>query len=196
MIYPGSCPFDVMFHQKYIAIPPADSLAASQQPTTIWKVFANGNPARFLGNIPDALAFRSEPLFTSDLSRVAYLTNDIQQSLRVAISELNNGVGVGTEYQFQAGDLKSWSPDGTYFVFSPSFSTIPTRQIGALGMEPILLADEGTAVLDVKWISDNQYLYLRQNERNWDILLAEIGNDMPIVLDTISGPPPTYAFDN
>lgn len=180
----------------YVAVPPTDSLAASRQPTTIWKVYVNGNRARFLGNIPAALAFRSESLFAPDLSRVAYLMNGAQQSLRVAISELNNGVGAGIVYPVQAEALKSWSPSEVYFVFTPSLSPVPTRQIGAPDMDPILLADEGTAVLDVKWISDDQYLYLRQNENSGVILLGQIGNDAPIVLDTVSGPPPAYAFDN
>ena len=179
----------------YVAIPPADGMAAPNQPTTIWHLMLEGNQGRLIGNIPAAFAFRSAPLFSADMSRVAYLVGNVPEALDIAVSSLSDdAVGEMKLYTEEAQTLNSLSPDGQHFAYTPPYSGWPNRQIGALDQPPLRLAEDEMAVLDIIWTDNTRYLYLRQSELGWDILLGELENNSPQLIDTITGHLPDLDF--
>jgi len=68
----------------------------------------------------------------------------------------------------------------------------PQAQIGQLGSDVVpAYGDADTAVIDVRWVDVNRYLFLAQSSRGWDILLGEIGGPST-VLATVTERPPVY----
>jgi len=181
-----------------VAIPPADSMAADKQPTSIWSISTDGRPARLLGHVT-TLPGIQQPRFAPNFKHIAYLTGDAfptgpdSPKPGLAIATLNeNGVGKSVEYPAEADSLGDWSPNNVYFAYSPAGVTVPVRHIGALGSEPVAVGDGQGAAFDLRWVDGKYFLYLQQAGNGWNIMLSQLAGGEPVLLDSIVGPPPGF----
>jgi hypothetical protein len=182
-----------------VAIPPADPLAATGQPTSIWHIPADGTPAQLLGNVT-AAPFGGDPIFSPDLNRIVYLVEiDPETGQRgVAVAEFGSqGELTETLVYEEAVGLDSWSPDGRTFVFMrPADGGMLTAVLGAVDQEPIPLSEAGAVVVDVQWLDADSLILTRQaGEQTWDIVLRHLdGAETPI--DIVTGFPPAIDLAN
>jgi hypothetical protein len=178
------------------AIPPVDIMAGDHQPTSIWSKSIDERPARLVGN----LTALPGPIFSPDLSHVAYLFGDGPATgpdsppPGLAIAEIGpDGLGESTVYSQQADYLAEWSPDGLSFIYTPAGFTVPIRHIGTLAGDPLAMGDGQSAIAQSNWVDENHILFLQKNGIAWDILLAQPGGQ-PRLVDSVEGSPPATHF--
>jgi len=182
-----------------VAIPPADPLAATAQPTSIYHIPLDGTPAQLLGNVM-AAPFGGDPIFSPDLTHIVYVveTDPDTGQRGVAVAEFGSqGELTETLVYEEAVSVDSWSPDGQYFVFmQPAAGGMPTAVLGAIDQEPIPLSEAGAPIIDVQWLDAGSLVLTRQaGEQTWDIVLHHLdGAETPI--DTTTGLPPALDLAN
>jgi hypothetical protein len=182
------------------AIPPVDIMAGDHQPTSIWSKNVDERPARLVGNLTALSGLMAPPIFSPDLSHVAYLFGDGPATgpdsppPDLAIAEIGpDGLGESMVYSQQVEYLAEWSPDGLRFIYTPAGFTVPIRHIGTLAGDPLAMGDGQSAIAQSNWVDENNILFLQKNGIAWDILLAQPGGQ-PRLVDSVEGPPPAIHF--
>jgi Tol biopolymer transport system component len=191
-----------------VAIPPPDPYVDPQL-TSIFRLDTDDGPGQpyLMGTLE--IARMGQPVFSPDLSQVAYLQSTegsapgVHQAA-LAVANLDQyTVGESTSYYPEASLIYGWSPDSNHFAFLTN-SQQPTAMIGQLGNDPFpAFEPEGgtddsfyTAVIDVTWVDDTRYLFLAINPRGWDILLGELFTTDVTLVGFVPGAPPSFDFTN
>jgi Tol biopolymer transport system component len=182
-----------------VAIPPVDPLETSDQLTSIWTMSTDGTPASLIGHFATHNLAADSSLLSPDLRHIAFFIGESEATppaFGVAVSEIGKtGVGDPVTYQFRAGSLDGWSPDGRHFVFAPPYNgEVPQRQIATLDGDLLTVGEEGMTVFQVIWVDETHYLYLQHGGRGWTLFLSELGGESPTVIDGIVGGPPQFDF--
>jgi Tol biopolymer transport system component len=200
-----------------VAIPPADPFAEPSSPTSIWSIPADGTPASKIGNI--ATGQMKESFFSPDLRYVAHLNaaqSDPESTpmTSLLITSLDKGQAVtyypqtdsGTQVTLDSGEtitlypeatlIYGWAPDSLHFAFLTYSSELPPQvQIGQLGVDATPIYSDADAIIDVRWVDADRYLFLAQGPRGLDILLGHLqfGGLITSVAGVV-GDPPAYDF--
>lgn len=156
----------------------------------------DGTPARLVATVMATLG--NQLVFSPDLTHAAYLEQpegalpgSSQGSL--LITDLDSSETI--TYYPQAHNIYGWTPNSEYFAFLTN-PQLPQAQIGQLGSDAVPAyadADADAAVIDVRWVDANRYLFLAQSARGWDIVLGQIGG-ISTFLAAVVGRPPSYDF--
>jgi Tol biopolymer transport system component len=164
------------------ALPPADLGAQPSGLTSLWHIFVDGRAAKLQGSIP--VMPNSQPVFSPDLTHVAYLVGDG----RLLVLDVDSGETV--PYHSQADDIYGWAPDSQRFAFSVQPDPEPQAYIAQLGVDGVPAhSDAAAASLDLSWVDAYHYLYAAPSPQGWSILLGEYGGFSTIVASGIIGPP-------
>ena len=176
-----------------VAIPPADPLADPPQPTEIWRIDVSDASAQSLGTV-EASGIRSlnNVLIAPDLTQVAFL-HEAQPgaAAQLMLAPLDDQVGQATVYAQDVQQVHGWSPDGEWFVFAPQSEGTPGLALGQPGSEPRTIGPAGVAALPLQWAGGQQFVYLRQSQQGWDIVLSDLAGNGEIVA-AVSGDPPAF----
>jgi hypothetical protein len=176
-----------------VAIPPKDALAQPPLPTILWEIPTDGSPAVQLGSVTGMPFFSAPVKFSPDLSHIAYLKlvddpADNRHELHIADPDGSGDIvyDVATLLQFQA-----WAPDSSHFVFS--IEDRGAFQLGEIGGNFTPLMDNPTDLQNLRWINQDSYLVLRNNNGVIEIRLNTLSGDSALI-DTMGGTLPSYDF--
>jgi hypothetical protein len=95
-----------------------------------------------------------------------------------------------------AGEIYGWAPDGQRFAFlgQPDPQLPFQAQIGQLRGDVVpAYRDAEGAVIDLRWVDAERYLFLAQSPKGWDILLRGGGGTVTGVAGVV-GSLPAYDF--
>ena len=182
-----------------VAIPPADSSAASAGPTSIWYIPVEDRPAWLVGQVTTLPGLHTPPIFAPNLARLAYLTGgslngDADSDLPdMAIAELSeNKIWDPVLFPAEVMSPHGWSPDGLRLLFRSPAAPIVEIKMGQPDIKPVFSGDDQNLILDVNWLDNTGFLYLQQSSTGWDILLgwADLGNR--VLIDSAGGGPISY----
>lgn len=177
-----------------VSIPPEDPLAEPRQPTTLWQASNDGSAAIQLGMVLAMPFFGGGVEFSSDLSKLAYLseTGEPQQNLReLHIAEVDSSDDF-IYHTDQLIEFLGWAPDSTHFVFATGQDRVlQLGQVGA-GFQP--LTDDPTAIIGITWVDAESFLLLKETSGAWELRLYDLQGAMTMI-DTVEGHPNTFDFD-
>ena len=164
-----------------VALPPSDLGAQPSDLTNLWHIAVDESAARLLGSI--AVMPNSQPVFSPDLTHVAYLVGDG----RLLVLDLDSGETV--TYSSQADDIYGWSPDSQRVAFSVQPDPEPQAYIAQLGVDGVPAHNDATAAsLDLSWVDAYHYLYTANSPQGWDVFLGEYGGFSTVVASGVDGP--------
>ena len=168
----------------WAAIPPADPLS-SGLPTDLWRIPVDGSSAAKLGSI--SVNFLSPVALSANQAHILYLSDGA--ILGDNIKEVHIGNVDGSEDTlFYSGDANSpvtWSPDGVHFTFV--IGQASNVQIGQVGGGYTNLSDTGMAA-SVRWIDNNNYLFLNRTGTGWEVRRAAIGSPSSVLANPPGDP--------
>jgi len=164
------------------AIPPADPLAATPDPTVIWHMPADGSPPSTLATITSVPFFQEAIRFSPDTSQIAYFVEVTPGAPSVLELHLSNADGSG-DVIYVSGDLRfhGWSTDSVNFIYSISGLT---PRVGRLGVTPSFLP--GISFLGgVSWVDETHFLYTNNPGVGWELWLRGLGTPGVLLASTI-----------
>ncbi len=171
--------------QVWAAIPPHDAMAIPAQPTTVWKIPADGFPAVKTSEFNVAPLLGFELPISPDTQRVAYLAEigaapDTQLELHLRSLDGSTDETIHTAPYM---DFLSWSPDGQHYAVN--VGNEQALYFGTVGgsFTPALGAPVGVTSLD--WLDAEQYVYL-QTGAGGSILAAGTLSAAPQVIDSLA----------
>ncbi len=169
-----------------VAIPPADLFAQPPQLATVWHVYIDGTPARWIATI-EAGSLGTHA-FSPDLGHIAYVQQPggSPETGRgtLLVTDLRNGDTV--TYHRNVGGVYGWSPDSQRFAFQAQ-DQLPQAQIGRLGSDPVPVhEDPDVAAVEVRWLDAGRYLWATIDPQGWTLYLGEIGGSSTVVA-TVAG---------
>lgn len=176
-----------------VAIPPADPLGEPRQPTTLWTIPIDGNPASQIGSIMAAPFSGAENCISPDLSHLAYASEvgDPAENLRDFHLADTTGANQVTLLNNQHIAFSSWAPDSQHFIIIAGEPS--SVLLGDLHNNFQPITENSDVVAYVTWVNTSQVLFAKGVGDNWELRLGELdGNSQ--VLDTISNNPPPYDF--
>ena len=202
-----------------VAIPPVDPYAEPPQLTSIWRMHTDGTPASLLNSITAAQV--SRPAFSPDLRYVAHLYAErvdpassaypesdlLLTDLRFDrtetiypreddITQITLESGETITHRPMAGEIYGWAPDAQHLAFAaqPDPQLPFQAQIVQLGGDAVpAYGDTDGAVIDVRWVDTDRYLFLVQSPKGWDIMLGKIDGPVKSVASVV-GSLPAYDF--
>lgn len=174
-----------------VAIPYHDSLGDPSMPGHLYQLPMDGSPATFIGNVNFAPI--TGGVFSPDLSKLAFIQligDSADNKYAMMISNHD-----GTEPIEIARDglgFSGWSPDSNHFayiIWNPRIHLI--SQVSTSGS----LAIDVTNSDNLNWISEDQFIFIRMNDPNWEIRMGSIGSPSILIVNLAAGDrSPSYAF--
>lgn len=164
-----------------VIIPPQDPMATPAQPTTIWNIPANGDPAIPIGQIyPQPFKFIDAP-WTKDLQYFAYIGGSYGASTLHLTS-----AGLESDVIFATGediDFLGWSPNNDHFIYRRTDGGL---YIGQRSTASTTLIDTTHARYTVHWIDATRFWYIRRTAGLMEIFLYDLSSSTatPIASDT------------
>lgn len=176
----------------YIVMPPTAYLDEAEPQSVVWRVSADGSSQAELGTIPFARFFTA--VISAETQQIAHLrpiVNTTPTNL-LAFTAINDDALADTvSTDIAADELGDWSPDGQHIIFTPTFAGTPQRAVATTSGEVIGLGSAEQAIVDARWVNDQQLIVVRQNTDGlWEIVLRHLTNGDMVLIDTVSGPPP------
>jgi hypothetical protein len=173
-----------------LALPPRDSLAAQPEPTTLWRIPADGSPATRLGEVlpTDFVAF--SVTFSPDLTRLAYLViagepAENRVELHMANSDGSEDITVqeGLNLRFLG-----WSPDGGHYIYSAG--NPQTWYLGGIGAASTQLAIHPE---NLAWIDGESFLHVENLGCALELRLTSLDAES-LVIGRMWNPPLNFDF--
>lgn len=173
-----------------MAIPPSEPWTETPEPSTLWHIPTNGEPAVQVGEV-NALFFM-DALHAPDGEHIAYISRvDPSGSLSTLMVAQYDGSGAS---EYRTGQINNiiWAPDARHFAFMDG--TGPSTFVAGPDSAPELLTD----VIDaygVSWVDANRFLFLRKVIGGWELRLGELGQPSMLVAaleNNESGNTPVY----
>jgi hypothetical protein len=142
---------------------------------TLWHIPANGEPAYVLGTLTNG----SSVSYAPDLGHIAFFTRPAGES---NIKEMYIARGDGT----QAGayvtgrDLRwlGWAPDSRRFVYALDGAAY----LGEIGADPRPLFADMPTILQPRWVSDDQLIFLSGEQAAWELRQAAPGGTSSLLV--------------
>jgi dipeptidyl aminopeptidase/acylaminoacyl peptidase len=157
----------------YTIIPASKALEDPNEKSRYWFIPLRGEPAR-LAEFPSVPPFAAAPILSPDGLKVLYL-KPAGDNVELHVIDVSTADSLYTYYAANKLGLGGWAPDSMrfyYWIEDPR-----AHWIAALGQPASMLTDT-TISDDVVWVSENQILFLRENElRRTEIGSASIGID-------------------
>lgn len=159
-----------------MAIPPSEPWTETPEPTTLWHIPVNGEPAVQVGQV-NALFFL-EPLHAPDGGHIAYISRmDPFGNLSKLMTASYDGSGAS---EYRTGQINNivWAPDSRHFAFMDGAG--PSTFVAGPESTPEPLTD----VIDaygVRWVDASRFLFLRKVIGGWELRLGELGQPSVLV---------------
>jgi Tol biopolymer transport system component len=176
-----------------VSIPPQDPLGDVTAPVNIYHIHTDGSPATLLNS--EIVAPLDNAFLAPDLNHFAFKqqigdATDNLFSLRFA------DLSGGSSTEFITGSLGfgEWAPDSSHFYF---FNWNPREYfIGQLGI-PGVIALDVNPVMDFKWVTSDQFLFIYQSGENYQLRLGTLSTPSVEITNLGSGLiSPFYDFVN
>jgi Tol biopolymer transport system component len=138
---------------------------------TIWRIPSDGETPTELATIEGKFfsLTSTAPFLSSDLLKVAFF----HETTSFNVFDLYIANSDGTEGTLYATDVTSWqgwAPDNQHFVYTTGAMDL---QLGLVGTPPVALG----AGRDLRWMSDNSFLYLSGVVESWALMQGQLGSD-------------------
>jgi dipeptidyl aminopeptidase/acylaminoacyl peptidase len=175
------------------AIPPPDPLAVPLQSTTLWQVPIDGSKARQLGSIATGSFFGMDVYYSPDRSHILYLNSSGNPDQNLRALHIARPDGSQDSIYVTAKDLtiSSWVPDSLHFAFSLGNPAV--LQLARIGGQFQPVADVSASPLDLRWIDDEQFIYVISGSNGYEIRLHSLqGED--VLLGTAAASQSIYDF--
>lgn len=178
-----------------VAIPPADPLLASGQPTGLWYIPSAGGKAQQVGAVVANAFSGSEPYFSPELDRLAYILRT--GSPESSTYELHIAQADGSDDAVYASGtnlfFETWTDRPGVFLYSQQGDGGTVYSLGKQGEEPSSLAPGASNVASLEWVGEGRYLLLSGSYQSetWTLQVGEQGA-APETLAEIQGPLPAF----
>ncbi len=148
----------------WAAIPPHDAMALPAQPSTIWRVPADGSPAVKTSEFNAVPLIGFELPISPDTQRVAYLAEIGEQPdtrLELHLLALD---GSTDEIIHSAPfmDFLSWSPDGRHYAVSVGVDQ--ALYLGEVGGSFAPAPDAQVGVASLDWLDEDRFVYVQTSD--------------------------------
>ncbi len=173
-----------------VLVPPADPLVAPSQPSTVWRLPADGSAASLLAELPaDPFWFSSmqEPVFNASLTALVYLGQEGDgQTLHVTTPDGREDV---IEVAAPQLIFLGWSPAGDAFAYAMG-------QAGKNGspllwqtdVPPTMLVNrEMPNVQEVAWITDEHFLISQGMWGDWELFAGTRTGEVTLLVSGTRG---------
>lgn len=169
-----------------LALPPADPMAQPAQQTTVWRIPVDGSNPQLLVDLS------SQPLspcsFSPDRRYLLY-TPTPRSAGGQAVPSLEM-------IDLQDGDIVSrhpgnyavygWSPDGAAVALAAESPDNPIGIIDLLGHG--IAKQVGPPAVEIKWMADDEFLYLIPGDRGWDLIWRDIDGAAELLTSDLDFP--------
>jgi len=163
MLYP-SLVWEADSSAVWAAIPPHDAMAVPVQPSSVWRIPADGSPAIQTAEFEVAPLIGFELPISADTQRVAYLAEIGEQPTAQLELHLLALDGSTDEIIHSAPymDFLSWSPDGRHYAVSVGLEQ--ALYLGEVGgsFAPAPGAPVGVSSLD--WLDMQRFVYVQTGD--------------------------------
>lgn len=175
-----------------VVIPPADPLG-QPAPTTIYELYPDGRPARLLDQVTVFMPqSHGNVAIAPDLAHLAFLQQPAEGSPGdLFLAPLGQELGEPLRYAQAVSEIQSWSPSGAHLAFSHLSDGMPQLLLGAVDAAPQPLGATDAGVIGLQWADGEQFVYLQQSPRGWDLILLDLAGDGEIIA-AIAGAPPNF----
>ncbi|MBN1536845.1 MAG: hypothetical protein JW908_08950 [Anaerolineales bacterium] len=178
-----------------VAIPPADPLGDPRQPTTLWSIPVDGNPATQIGSIMAAPFSGVENAFSPDFSKIMYtseITNSDQNLSDLHLADSNSANDI-TLLSNQYVAFNNWAPDSQHFmIIAGEPSSVQLGDFQA-NFQPLTL--DSDVVANVLWVDANRIIYAKGVNETWELRLGVLDGTSEVI-DTIQSNLPQYDYAN
>ena len=169
-----------------LALPPVDPLAKPAQPTSLWRIVADGSQLQQVGSILAVPFFEQPAVFAPDLERIAFVKEVGQpaENLRELHLAANDGSGDWTYAKAAALRFLGWAPDASHFAYS--LGDTQELWVGSLqetARQPGVGID---GVQDLRWVDNSRLLYWQASGASYDLYLAGLQGGR-LLLDSVAG---------
>jgi hypothetical protein len=182
-----------------VAIPPADPLAPTAEPTALWTIAASDAQAVQSGSVMAVPFFDQAVSFSPDLQRLAAVQAvgapaENRRELHLAAYD-----GGGDWVYAQAPMLRfaGWAPaaatPGAAAHFFYILGEDQSAWLGSLDATPAPLFAEAYGIQHLQWVDAQRYLFTRQRAESFDLYLGVLSGE-PLQFDTVTGDPPAFDF--
>jgi hypothetical protein len=170
-----------------VAIPPADPLAQSVQPVTIWHIPTDGNPAWLVESTSTLSSLGPDIRFSSDLGYIAYIglrgPEGAPPEQTEAWLELESLESESHIYYPDIGTVFGWAPGSLRFAFLAGRES-PQLQIGQWSGRTFPgSVDAGTPIAGLDWVDADHYVV--QVRRDWT--MGAEGDSFELLLSDMTG---------
>jgi len=186
-----------------VAIPPdhRNEPTVQTQPTSIWHIPVEDQPAFLIGEVTAYSAVNRPPLFTPDLARLAYIVGDNPEDqaennvLGVAISELSeSSVWDPVVYREEVYYINGWSPDSNRLLFTSRLAPVSGITMGYPDITPWVSRESKYFVSAATWIDAYRFLYSRTHTVGWELLLHHVEQSDSVLIDSGTFSPVYFDF--
>jgi len=171
-----------------LALPPVDPLATPQQPTSLWRIAADGSEPQQNGTIL-AVPFFEQPVeFSPDLARIAFVKEVGQptENLRELHLAANDGSGDWMYAKAVALHFQGWAPEANRFAYT--LGEAQELWVGSLQDVPKQPGGGMYGVQNLGWVDSNRLLFWQSSGGGFELFLANLQGGT-LLLDTITGAP-------
>lgn len=169
-------------------VPPQDPFFASGTDlnSSMWRVSADGLSGEQL--FTGLMEYRGggETGVSPDLSKMLYYVQTgvpADNTYNLIVSNVDgSGSSVYATGQFQSDPV--WSPDNSHFFYSVGWLPDSVPYIGQVGAAPTPVIDFTNSV-GGKWIDDNRYLTVTNDDGRWRLLLGTVGSATGVIYDSV-----------
>lgn len=175
-----------------VAIPPADSLAAPDQPTALWRIPVDGTPPVQEGAVTPVFFVDAPVTYSPDLARIAFIREAGAADANLRELHLATFDG-GGDWAYASGPMllfAGWSPDSRRFIY-----IVGEEQemfLGSLDAAPQPLSTELAGAFGVRWVDAQRLLYVLPRENAFELALFDIDSGRSVSLDLLSGSRPVF----
>ena len=183
-----------------VAIPPADFLAAAIQPTSIWHIPVEDQPARLIGEVTTHSGLNRPLSLAPDFNRLAYLVGDQPENrpesnqLGIGISEMSESkIWDPVVYEAEILNVFDWSPDGMRLLLTTPSANVAEIVMGQPAIKSMISDEDKGTVANLTWTDNFRFLYAEYSGDGWNLLLGHVDRSDPELID--SGPRLPVSFD-
>ena len=184
MLYPALV-WEADSSAVWAAIPPHDALAEPAQPSTIWRIPADGSPAIQRAEFEVAPLIGFELPISPDTAYVAYLAEIGEQPNTrlelhlLALDGSTDDIILSAPYM----DFLSWSPDGRHYAVSVGLEQ--ALYLGEVGGSFAPAPGEPVGVASLDWLGADSFVYVQSGEDGASLIYGSL-SDTPQGIDNVS----------
>jgi Tol biopolymer transport system component len=167
-----------------VIVPPGDPLSEPPLQTAVWHIPGDGSSPTQIASLD--IAFLAVARLSPDLNRMMYITpvSAATPTLHIASADGSQNI----PYASDARTVESWSPDGSYFLFTAGERS--QMFLGQEGQDPAPLT-EFDAVMSVRWIDPQHFIFVHPGDAGFEMRIGQV-RGQSVAIDTLQSDRETW----